>query len=66
MSGAGSSSLLPLESLLLPKNFAVQTLHGNSPRSNIKIRLSKMLRELNKYVTMRLQNPSLKQKTPIP
>ena len=35
------------------KNFAVQALHGNSPRSNIKIRLSKMLRELNKYVTMR-------------
>ena len=35
------------------KNFAVQTLHGNSPRSNIKIRLSKMPRELNKYVTMR-------------
>ena len=32
---------------------AVQALHGNSPRSNIKIRLSKMLRELNKYVTMR-------------
>ena len=35
------------------KNFAVQTLHGNSPRSNIKIRLSKMPRELKKYVTMR-------------
>jgi hypothetical protein len=34
------------------KNFAVQALHGNSPRSNIKIRLSKMLRELNKYVTL--------------
>ena len=32
---------------------AVQALHGNSPRSSIKIRSSKMLRELNKYVTMR-------------
>ena len=35
------------------KNFATQALHGNSPRSNIKIRLSKILLELNKYVTMR-------------